>query len=374
MEAAAAGVCWFVSIPHLKREMWGTRWQGSMQLVVRYISACVAGLATLTVGCHTPALPDSGQVIGAGSQSGRLDDAERERVIHAVITDLNRHYIAPDVAQKIGDALSIHEKRGDYRAITEGGIFADLLTAQIRDVSHDMHLMVVYSQDSLPDRPAGPPPGAMERYREAMKRSNCTFEKVEVLPHNIGYFKLNSFPDPAVCRAAAKAAMTHLNNVRAIIFDLRDNSGGYPEMVSLIAAYLFDHPEYMYNPRENTTAQSWTKSPVPGNRLADEPVYILTSARTFSGAEQFSYDLKMLKRASLIGETTRGGAHAGVFHRIDDHFGMGIPEVRPLNPYAKSDWEGTGVEPDVKVKAANALATAEKMAESRLRHKQATPE
>jgi C-terminal processing protease CtpA/Prc len=88
--------------------------------------------------------------------------------------------------------------------------------------------------------------------------------------------------------------------------------------------------------------------------LADKPVYVLTSGSTWSGAEQFSYDLKMLKRATLVGETTRGGAHAGTFHRIDDHFGMGIPEERFINPYGEADWEGVGVQPDVKVKAADA--------------------
>ena len=134
----------------------------------------------------------------------------------------------------------------------------------------------------------------------------------------------------------------------------------------LIAAYLFDHPEYMYNPRENTTERSWTLSPVPGNRLADKPAYVLTSARTFSGAEHFSYDLKMLKRATLVGETTGGGAHSGVFHRIDANFGMGIPEARPINPFSKADWAEIGVEPDVKVKAEDALETAQKLAEQRL--------
>jgi C-terminal processing protease CtpA/Prc len=119
----------------------------------------------------------------------------------------------------------------------------------------------------------------------------------------------------------------------------------------------------MYNPREKVTRQSWTPSPVPGNHLADKPVYVLTSARTWSGAEQFCYDLKMLKRATLVGETTGGGAHAGVFHRIDDHFGVGIPETAVINPFSKVDWEGVGVAPDVKVKAADALETAEKLAE-----------
>ena len=223
--------------------------------------------------------------------------------------------------------------------------------------------MVIYSRQPIPDRPPGPPPGALDQYRAAMEQQNCTFERVEMLPHNIGYLKLNSFPDPGLCRATAVAAMERLNNAGAIIFDLRDNRGGYPEMVSLIASYLFDHPVYMFNPREGVTAQSWTQSPVPGNTLAHKPVYVLTSAATVSAAEQFSYNLKMLKRATLLGETTQGGAHAGVFHRIDDHFAVAIPEIRPINPYGKADWEGTGVEPDVKLKEADALQAAEKLAE-----------
>jgi Peptidase family S41/N-terminal domain of Peptidase_S41 in eukaryotic IRBP len=309
-------------------------------------------------------IPDS-----QAGQGAKLDAAERQRVIEGVIANLKDHYPEHDTAQKMADALLAHQKNGDDDGVTGSAAFADLLTRQMQAVSEDRELGVIYSADVLRSGPPGPRPGAFERYREAMKESNCTFEKIEILPHNIGYLKLNSFPDPAVCRVTAVAAMERLNRADAMIFDLRDNGGGYPEMVSLIAAYLFDHPEYMFNPRENVTEQSWTRSPVPGSRLADKPVYILTSGSTWSGAEQFSYDLKMLKRATLVGETTRGGAHAGVFHRLDDHFGMGIMEVRPVNPYGKGDWEGTGVEPDVKVKAAEALETAEKLAASEVRAK-----
>jgi C-terminal processing protease CtpA/Prc len=125
----------------------------------------------------------------------------------------------------------------------------------------------------------------------------------------------------------------------------------------------------MYNPRENTTEESWTRSPVPGSRLADKPVFVLTSGRTFSGAEHFSYDLKMLKRATIVGETTAGATDVGTFHRLDDHFGMGIRETRAINPYAEPDWAGIGVEPDVKVKAADAPQMAVRLAESKLQKK-----
>jgi len=292
-----------------------------------------------------------------------LNAAERNRVIAAVAANLKEHYFDADTARKMADRVLEHERSGDYEAVTDGTAFADLLTHGIRDVSHDLHLVVVYSKDAISDQPAGSTPDRLTRYREAMRQENCTFEKVAILPHNIGYLKLNSFPDPSVCESTARAAMASLNRADAVIFDLRDNTGGYPEMVMLIAAYLFDHPEYMYNPRENTTEHSWTR-PVAGSRLADKPVYVLTSARTYSGAEHFSYDLKMLKRATIVGETTGGATHSGTFYRIDQHFGMGIPETRAINPFSTADWAVTGVEPDVRVKAADALETARKMVES----------
>lgn len=296
----------------------------------------------------------------------QLDPTERKRILAATVANLKEHYYDRAAAQKMADALSAHEKRGDYDAVTDPATFAALLTQQMREVNSDRHLSFDYFQDQLPPPGSSQTRAALDQYREAMKQQNCTFEKVELLSRNIGYLKFNSFPDPEVCRVAAMAAMTYVNHADALIFDLRDNRGGDPAMVQLVGSYLFDHPEYWYNPREATTAQSWTQSPVPGSDLAGKPVLVLTSARTFSGGEQFCYDLKMLKRATLIGETTAGAAHAGVFHRLDDHFGIGIPEVKAINPYSNSDWAEVGVEPDIKVSAANALEVALKLARSKL--------
>jgi hypothetical protein len=299
----------------------------------------------------------------------KLDAVERQRVIDAVTANLRAHYLDPDLAQKMSVALLAHEKSGDYNPITDGEAFATLLTRQIRNISDDMHFEVVYSPTPLPAQPSAPTPESLARFRQTMQQQNCMFENVAILPHNIGYLKLNFFPDTSICKSTATAAMASLNHADALIFDLRDNTGGFPDMVSLIAAYLFDHPEYIYNPRQAPTPQSWTRSPVPGNSLANKPVYVLTSSTTMSGAEQFCYNLKMLKRATLIGQTTRGAAHAGVWYRIDDHFGIAIPEVKPLNPYSSTDWEGVGVQPDVKVNPADALATAQKLAERALQTK-----
>jgi Peptidase family S41/N-terminal domain of Peptidase_S41 in eukaryotic IRBP len=301
--------------------------------------------------------PANGETDGAS-----LDAAERQRVLDRVIANVRQYYFDRDIAKKTADTLLAHEKAGDYEAVTDGAAFADLLTRQMRDASGDMHLMMEYSRDKLPDGPPAQTPEDLARFRAFLEQNNCFIRKVEMLPHQIGYLKLDWFSEPSICRPAAVAAMAQLNNAKAVIFDLRDNRGGAPGSTVMFAAYLFDHPEYWYSPREVPNEESWTRSPVPGNKLADKPVYVLTSSSTWSGAEQFSYDLKMLKRATLVGETTRGGAHAGVFHRIDDHFGMGIPEKKAINPFGKADWEGVGVEPDVKVKAADALETAIKLA------------
>jgi len=322
-----------------------------------------------TESAQTTPRAAASSAVPALTQAGAMDPAERKHILAGTIANLKEHYIDRGAAQRMADALAMHEKHGDYNAVTDRAAFAALLTQQMREINPDRHLTLDYFQDPLPSQPVAQTPQVVTQYREAMKRQNCAFEKIELLPRNIGYLKLNSFPDPEVCRVAAMAAMTYVNHADAIIFDLRDNGGGNPEMVQFIGAYLFDHPEYWYNPRENTTEQSWTRSPVPGNNLADKPVFVLTSARTFSGAEQFCYDLKMLKRATIVGETTGGAAHSGVWHRIDAHFGMGIPEAKAINPYSSTDWAEIGVEPDVKVEAANALDLALKLARTKPKEK-----
>jgi len=321
-----------------------------------------------------PAKPQdgTGTMIGAGVEDWKLDAAERHRVIHGAVTNLTEYYIDPEVAQKMADALLTREKAGDDDAATDGEVFADLLTAQMRDVSHDRYVMMVYSTGTTPENPPAPTAKEVALYRKEMLENNCTFETVKILPHNIGYLKFNRFPDASICRTAAAAAMASLNHADAIIFDLRDNPGGYANMVALIATYLFERPTHLndfYNRAENSTEQSWTLPPLPGNRLADKPAFVLTSPSTFSAAEAFSYDLKMLKRATLVGETTSGRGHVGMGHRIDDHFTIRVPGIKVVNPISKTNWEGTGVEPDVKVKAADALATAQRLAEMKLRQK-----
>jgi len=350
------------AVPALINHFGNSRLPSAPAMRPRRTELAILGFRKLQASQSNP--NDPGHRLAEGE---KLGEAEKQRVIEVVAANLRQHYIHPELADKVAQALAAHQKAGDYASITDGGAFAALLTKQLRDTSRDMGLEVIYSRLPLPDRPVVPNAERLAPYRRALEESNCNFEKIEVLPHSIGYLKLNSFPDPSICSSEAKAALAALNDAKVIIFDLRDNHGGYPNMVMLIAAYLFDHPEYMYNPRDNTTEQSWTRSPVPGNKLADKPVYVLTSARTRSGAEHFSYNLKMLKRATLVGETTGGATDVGTFHRIDDHFGIGIRETRAINPYSEPDWAVRGVKPDIKVDDPDALRVAEKLAEQKLR-------
>jgi hypothetical protein len=326
-------------------------------------SMLVAAAAHENPGASTedqPSAPARAPVSGVPSpvvDNPKLDP-DRQRVLDAVIANLRQHYVDPSLAEQMAGSLLAHARHGDDRLATDGYTFAYLLTSQMREVSQDMHLEVAYSSAPLPEHPLAPSPKDLAHYRDLLLQDNCAFKKVKVLPHNVGYLKLDVFGDPAYCSAIASSAMGSLNNADAVIFDLRDNHGGSGAMVNLLASYLFDHPEYMYDPRSVPTPRSFTQSPVAGNNLVHKPVYVLTSSATISAAEQFCYDLKMLHRVTLVGETTHGSAHAGVFYRIDDHFGMGIPDARPVNPYSTPDWEGTGVHPDIAVPATAALDTA----------------
>jgi C-terminal processing protease CtpA/Prc len=160
--------------------------------------------------------------------------------------------------------------------------------------------------------------------------------------------------------------MNLLANMKAIIIDLRKCGGGNPNAVALVSTYFFEgepiHLNSLYWRDEDITEQYWTLPHVPGGRMPHQPVYILTSKDTFSAGEEFSYNFQALKRATLIGETTLGGAHPGSPYKLQPHFEVFIPKGRAINPITKGNWEGVGVQPDVSVSAEDALETAHKMA------------
>jgi hypothetical protein len=307
---------------------------------------------------------------GASASGFKIDAEIRGRVIDGAVAKLNEFYVFPETAKKMEEAVRERQKRGEYDSVADGDSFASMLTEHFQQVSHDKHLRVNFNPVRLPDGPGTWPDVA--QVRKQMERVNCGFEKVERLSSNVGYLKFNMFGDPEICGPTAVAAMNFLAHADAIIIDLRENGGGDPKMIALVSTYLFSKPTHLndlWERKSNTTQQYWTLPYVPGDRLDGKPAYVLTSKRTFSGAEEFSYNLKNLKRATIVGETTGGGAHPVRGQRIDDHFIIGVPFARAINPISKTNWEGTGVEPDVKVPAAEALATAQKLAIEKLSSK-----
>ena len=296
-----------------------------------------------------------------------IDAATRSAVIDGALTILNENYVFPDLAARMATAVRERQERHEYDAITSARTFAETLTTHLRSVSQDKHLAVGYSSNPLPaSPPPAPTPEAVERMRRTMAQTNFGFEKLERLAGNIGYLDLRGFPPPQLMGDTAAAAMTFLANMEALIIDLRQNGGGSPDAVALMASYLMGpQPARLndiYDRPSNQTHQYWTLPYVPGKRLADKDVYLLTSNRTFSAAEDFTYGLKNLKRVTIVGEVTGGGAHPGGPRRINDHFFVGVPSGRSISVVTNTDWEGVGVEPDVKVPAERALATAHLMA------------
>jgi hypothetical protein len=310
----------------------------------------------------------------AATESVATDAEARHRLIAAIAANLEQRYVDRVTGGKLADALLSRDKKGEYASLDMGATLAARINRDILATSRALGIPpgvfvadVVHSARPLPKGPLPPAtPEMRERNRAAIRRQNCLFETIEMLPNNIGSVKLNGFADPAACQETVDRAMASLNHADALIIDLRDNGGGLGETALRLAGYLFDRPTLFYDPRPDSPVPARTASPMAGNKLVDKPVYVLTSSRTQSAAEYFVYNLKMLKRATIVGEATAGHQHSGAFHRINEHFGMGIQEVvSPVSPYPVKGWEVIGIEPDVDVSRTDAFDAARKLAESR---------
>jgi len=311
---------------------------------------------------------------GDSDQPVAVSDGGGHSLIAMVAENLRQRYVDRAIGQQLADALLAFAKDGRYEPVFTGPEVAERITADVYQTSRAIGIPpgsfvadVIHSERPLP---IGPPPPITAEMRERsharMIEQNCLFRTIETMPHNIAYVKLNGFAAASACQEITNRAMASVNNAVALILDLRDNGGGFGETALQIAGYLFDRPVFLYDPRPHSPVPSHTASPIPGNKLADKPVYVLTSSRTQSAAEYFVYNLKMLKRVTLVGEKTAGRQHSGAFHRLTDYFGMGIQETAPpANPYPVKGWEVIGIEPDVKVSSGEALEVARKLAESR---------
>lgn len=297
-----------------------------------------------------------------------IDGATRTKVIDGILKRLNDSYVFPEVAKKMEQSIRERVDKKEYDQITSAKLFATTLTKDLQAVSNDKHLRVRYSNQAIPERGPRREPTAEEiaQRKVDLNWMNHGFGKVERLRGNIGYLEFFNFMDEELGADTVAAAMNFVNNTDALIIDMRSNGGGNPAMVALVCSYLFGaepvHLNDLYWREGNRTDEFWTKKEVAGKRYLNKDVYVLTSKRTFSGAEEFTYNLKNLKRATIIGETTGGGAHPGGGFRISEHFGMFVPTGRAISPITKTNWEGTGVTPDVVVPADQALLVARLMA------------
>lgn len=297
-----------------------------------------------------------------------IDASTRNQIIDGIILNLNKSYIFLETAKEMEKDLRQRIQNKEYDNITSAAEFAKKLTTDLQNISKDKHLRIMYSFQPIPVRQDSEEPtqAEIEEDQKFIRSVNFGFEKVERLQGNIGYIDLRNFWDAELGAETVAAAMNFVTNTDALIFDLRQNGGGQPAMVALICSYFFGdkpiHLNDLYFRERNTTESFWTKPEVIGKKYGDKDVYILTSNYTFSGGEEFTYNLKNLKRATIIGETTGGGANPGKRVRLQDHFFIFVPAGRAINPITKTNWEGTGVTPDIAVPKEQALKTAYKIA------------
>ena len=315
-------------------------------------------------------------------QPPAVDAAKKQAVVDEIAKLFNENYIFPETAKKVGDALQAKLKAGDFDRAADASSFARAVSAVILDVSKDKHTGFAYNPAMAEDirTMMGQSEAERAKVRERQlgesRRDNFGFRKVEQLDGNIGYLDFREFASPDEAGPTAIAALNFLGYCDAVIIDLRQNGGGDPAQIQLMSTYFFPdmaHLNDLYYRQGDRMENYWTMPYVPGPRLDKADLYILTSSRTFSGAEEFTYNMKNLKRATVIGETTGGGAHPTRAMIVQTDYMLRVPYARAINPVSKTNWEGTGVAPDIAVPAAEAFDKAYAMAVEKLAAKASDP-
>lgn len=288
--------------------------------------------------------------------------AERHTVIATLGEQLQSKYVFPEAAAKLATALRAREAEGAYAGATDVAAFAEALGKDMRTLGKDGHFSVEHAPDFKP-RPQGYLPSSEELAgaREEAARYGYGIEKLTRLPGNVGYFELRGFGPTELVGDALTAAMTVLSGTDAMIIDLRRNGGGEPNTVAHLMSHFFAqgderHLNDLYSRASESTRQYWTNPAVAVRYV--KPVYVLTSKRTFSGGEEFSYDMQTQKRGVIVGESTGGGSNPGDMYPVGAGFIAFIPDGRAINPVTKTNWEHTGVKPDIAVPAADAQKIA----------------
>jgi hypothetical protein len=294
----------------------------------------------------------------------RMIELSQPEIVQSLSEKLKAYYVFPEVAEQICTCLQKHREDGEYSDITDGELFAMTLTMHMQEVNHDEHLWVRWHPEALPEEESGlrHNRGWQEQRKLEARLDNYGLYKVERLPGNVGYIDIRYFHRPEWGSDSAVAAMNFIANTEVLIMDLRKCTGGYPGMIALICSYLFGpepiHLDSIYWRDEDVTQQYWTLPYIPGKRFGEKPIFVLISRATFSGGEGFAYILKTRQRATLLGDKTGGGAHLGASFRIHPHFDAFIPIGRTISPITGTNWEGSGVIPDILLPQEQAFTAA----------------
>ena len=305
-------------------------------------------------------------------------------IVTTALALLRSYYVFPERAEQAATTIEARLAAGEYDDLDEIAL-ADRLTSHLYEICADKHLRVRVGGGPGPGAPGpgapgpgAPGPGAPgpgpdrnapadhEARLLAMRRrgqlDNFGIHRVERLDGNVGYLDIRRVPIPVFACPAIAAAMELITGTYALIIDLRRNGGGAPDGVVFWCSYLFgDAPTHfndIFRADTGETRQFWSLNYLPGPRYLDRPVYLLTSSRTFSGGEDFCYTLQALGRAVVIGETTGGGAHPTRGFPISPAVHIAIPFARSINPVTGTNWQGTGVIPDIAVPEADARDVA----------------
>jgi len=293
-----------------------------------------------------------------------LDPAIRREVVDTVAAQIARLYVDADTARLIAGRLRDRARSGAYDSATDPRRLADLLTTDLRSVNHDLHLSVVYSPPAA--GAGGPRPGGTFGDRS----QHYVLGRLDILPGNVGYMEVNGFSGDPGARDAIVAALQYLEPTSAIIFDLRRNRGGSAQLVNFLISHFTGKDTLasvvVRNRGSAGGSTRYTLASVPGPRRPDVPIYVLTSRGTASAGEDFSFVLKNLKRATIVGDRTAGAGHNVTGVRSGYGFQTNISITRVSDPRTGAEWEQVGVQPDVKVDPAAALDVANKLALDKL--------
>ncbi|WP_017585378.1 S41 family peptidase [Nocardiopsis ganjiahuensis] len=284
--------------------------------------------------------------------------------IDALVEETGRlvagHYVFPELGERLRLLLAEQRAAGDYRGAGDPAALAELVTGDLQSLNGDLHLRLKHHVEEIPALPGDA--GLTEMMaREARERFGGV-ARVERLEGNVGYLELRPLLYPLSMAAdRLSAALRLVADADALVIDLRGNRGGDPATVAFVCGHLFDEPTHLHTMHfgdGTEPRQSWTPfvpGPVFGGR---KPLAVLTGADTFSGGEELAYELQQHGRATVAGERTRGGAHPREGFRIHPHLEVTVPTGRPVHPVSGTDWEGTGVVPDLPAAAEDALAAA----------------